>query len=220
MNKNTLQRTLIPLITFSLICFIWFGPISFGYFTTIVATIVTLIGSFAEYRGKLFSSLGFQRENFTSKNILVLAPLAALGLFLLYIFVLIPTVTAITGVTIDYSDLNQLKGNLPALLIALPYVWASAAFGEEIILRGYFMKQFVKLFGDGKISIVINILLFACFFGFLHTYQGITGQIITAIIGGILATIFYLRKYDLWFVVAIHGFLDTIALLCIYFGLV
>ena len=127
--------------------------------------------------------------------------------------------TQLTGVPIDFSSFDALKGNLPACLIALVVVWASAGFGEEIIFRGYFMRQFVKFFGESKISILLNIVLLACFFGFMHSYQGITGQLVSGVIGAILALIFYLRKYDLWFVVAVHGFFDTIALVCVYFGL-
>ncbi|WP_298425837.1 type II CAAX endopeptidase family protein [uncultured Kordia sp.] len=220
MNKNTLQHVLTPLIAIFLIFFIWFGPIPTPYVTTIVISILIFVASYIEYKGKLFSSLGFQRSNFKFKSIFVIAPLVALGLFLFYLFVLIPLATKLTGIPIDYSDFEGLEGNWALCLFALLFIWISAGFGEEIVFRGYFMKQFVKFFGDGKVSIVINIIVFACLFGYLHGTQGITGQIVTGTIGAIIATIFYLRKYDLWFVIAIHGFFDTIALICIYLGLV
>lgn len=219
MNKITLRQTLVPFITIAIICFIWFGPIRISYLENIVISILIIIASYVEYEGKPFSALGFKREKFTVKNILVLAPLIALGLFVFYVFVLVPGITKLTGVPIDYSSFDQLRGNLPACLIALLLVWATAGFGEEIIFRGYFMRQFVKFFGESKVSIVLNIILLASFFGFMHSYQGITGQIVAGIVGGLLALIFYLRKYDLWFVIAVHGFFDTIAIICIYFGL-
>ena len=209
MNKFTLRQTLIPLITIAIICFLWFGPIRIGIIENIVISIIIIIANYIEYKGKPFSALGFQREKFTFKNIFVLAPLVALGLFVLYVFVLVPGITSF----------DQLEGNLQACLIALLVVWASAGFGEEIIFRGYFMRQLVKFFGTSKVSIALNIVLLACFFGFMHSYQGITGQLVTGCVGALLALIFYLRKYDLWFIVAVHGFFDTIALVCIYFGL-
>lgn len=218
MYKFTLRQTLIPLITFTIICFLWFGPIRIGYIENIIISILIIIANYIEYKGKPFSALGFQREKVTFKNMFVLAPLVALGLFAFYVFAVVPGVTILTGVPIDYSSFDQLEGNLQSCLIALLVVWATAGFGEEIIFRGYFMRQFVKFFGESKVSIVLNIILLACFFGFMHSYQGITGQLVTGIIGALLATIFYLRKYDLWFVVAVHGFFDTIALLCIYYG--
>lgn len=219
MNKITLRQTLIPLSTLAIICFIWFGPIRIGIIENILISILIIIANYIEYKGKPFSALGFQREKFTTKNIFALAPLVALGLFILYVFAVVPGITKLTGVPIDYSNFDQLEGNLQACLIALLVVWATAGFGEEIIFRGYFMRQFVKFFGESKVSIVLNIVLFASFFGFMHSYQGITGQLVTGIVGALLALIFYLRKYDLWFIIAVHGFFDTIALICIYFGL-
>lgn len=219
MHKNTLSQKLIPFITLLFICFILFGPISIPYAGTILCCLVIFIASYIEYKVNWISSLGLKGSNFKFKNFFVFAPLIAFGMFLLYLFVLIPVVTKITGSPMDFSEFKALEGDWLSCLIFLPFIWISAGFGEEIVFRGYFMKQFVKLFGDAKVSIVTNIILFACFFGYLHGYQGISGQIITGIIGGIIATIFYLRKYDLWFVVAIHGFFDTFALFCVYFGL-
>ncbi|WP_299442602.1 CPBP family intramembrane glutamic endopeptidase [uncultured Aquimarina sp.] len=219
MNKITLRQILIPLITIAIICFLWFGPFRITI-ENIIISIVIIIANYIEYKGKPFSALGFQREKFTFKNIFVLAPLVTLGLFVFYVFVLVPGITKLTGVPIDYSGFDQLKGNLPAFLITLLLVWATAGFGEEIIFRGYFMRQFVKFFGESKVSIVLNIVLITGFFGFMHSSQGITGQLVTWIVGALLALIFYLRKYDLWFIIAVHGFFNTIALTCIYFDLV
>ncbi|WP_024771923.1 CPBP family intramembrane glutamic endopeptidase [Aquimarina macrocephali] len=219
MNKITLRQILIPSITFAIICFLWFGPINLSFLPNIIASILIIIANYIEYKGKAFSELGFQREKFTTKNIFVLAPLVALGLFVFYFFALVPVITKLTGVPIDYSSFDELKGNLPALLVTLLIVWATSGFGEEIIFRGYFMRQFVKFFGESKISIVLNIVLVTGFFGFMHWQQGITGQLVTWITGALIALIFYLRKYDLWFVIAVHGFFNTIALICVYFGL-
>lgn len=218
MNKITLRQILIPLITISITCFLWFGPFRITI-ENIIISILIIIANYIEYKGKPFSALGFQREKFKIKNIFVLAPIVALGLFIFYAFILVPGLTKLTGTPIDYSSFDQLKGNLPAFLITLLLVWATAGFGEEIIFRGYFMRQFVKFFGESKVSIVLNIVLITGFFGFMHSYQGITGQLVTWIIGALLALIFYLRKYDLWFIIAVHGFFNTIALTCIYFGL-
>jgi len=217
MNKVTSRQVLIPFTTIAIICFIWFGPFRMSI-QNIIASIIIIIANYIEYEGKPFSALGFQREKFTTKNILVLAPLVALGLFAFYYFVLVPGITALTGVPLDYSSFDELKGNLPAALIMMLFLWATSGFGEEIVFRGYFMRQFVKFFGESKISIALNIVLLCSFFGFMHSYQGITGQLVTTIIGSLLALIFYLRNYDLWFVIAVHGFFNTLAVICVYFG--
>ena len=218
MNTFTLRKTIVPLLTITLCILLWKLPLGIGYFEMIIATILVLLGSFLENKKELFNSLGFQKEKRTIKNLLVIAPLTALGLFLIYAFILIPLVTNLAGEPINFSGFEGLKGNLVYAIIALLFIWISAAFGEEIVWRGYFMRQFIKLFGDGKLSLIINILLFAFLFGFFHAYQGISGQIITGLIGMILSIIFHLKKYDLWFNIVVHGVFDTIGLIAIYNG--
>jgi len=219
MNKITLRQTLIPLITLAIICFMYFGPINRTPFENIIISIIIIIANYIEYKGKPFSALGFQRAKFNAKNLLVLAPLVAIGLFAFYVIAIVPGIEMLTGVPIDYSSMSQLEGNLQVTIVWILLVWATAGFGEEIIFRGFFMRQFVKFFGESKISIALNIVLVTGFFGFMHSQQGITGQLVTWIIGALIALIFYLRKYDLWFVIAVHGFFNTIAFICIYFGL-
>ena len=58
-----------------------------------------------------------------------------------------------------------------------------------------------------------NLMVFAIIFGMMHSYQGVSGQIITGIVGAILAVTFHLKKDDLWFNVAVHGFFDTFAII-------
>jgi len=128
MNKVTSRQVLIPFATIAIICFIWFGPFRTEIQNIIVA-IITIIANYIEYKGKPFSALGFQREKFTTKNILVQAPLVALGLFAFYYFALVPGITALTGVSLDYSSFDELKGNLPAALITL--YWCGVLLGLE-----------------------------------------------------------------------------------------
>lgn len=219
MNKITLRQTLIPLITMAIICFMYFGPINRTPFENIIISIIIIIANYIEYQGKPFSALGFQRSKFNTKNLLVLAPLVSIGLFALYIIAIVPGIEMLTGIPINYSSMSELEGNLQVTIVWLLLVWATAGFGEEIIFRGFFMRQFIKFFGESKISIVFNIVLVTGVFGFMHSQQGITGQLVTWVIGALIALIFYLRKYDLWFVIAVHGFFNTIALICVYFGL-
>lgn len=214
MSKPSLKATLIPIITILLSVILY----HFGYFQMIIIGILAIIASAIEYKKDLFKSLGFHRKNVNVKSLLVTAPLIGIATFLIYIYILVPSVGYLTGQPIDYSEFIAFKGDLPAILSFLPFVWATAAFGEEIVFRGYLMRQFTKFFGSSKISLIMNLLLFGFTFGWLHAYQGITGQIITGIIGMFLAVIFHLRKSDLWFNVAVHGFIDTVALVYMYYG--
>lgn len=219
MNKITLRQTLIPLVTFSIICFMYFGPITRTAFENIIISLIIIAANYFEYKGKPFSALGFYREKFTSKNLLVIAPLVAFGLFVFYVIALVPGIEMLTGVPIDYSSMDQLKGNLPTTITWILLVWVTAAFGEEIIFRGYLMRQFVKFFGDSKISLAVNILIISSFFGYMHMQQGITGQLVAGSTGALFAIIFVMRKYDLWFMIMVHGFFNTLAFVSIYLGL-
>ncbi|WP_299535685.1 CPBP family intramembrane glutamic endopeptidase [Ulvibacterium sp.] len=216
--RTDLFKILLPAITIGLCFAIWLLPLGLDYFGTILAALIIIIASFVQFKKNGLKSLGFRRNGLKKRNILVLAPLAAAGLYLLYYFILIPSISRLTGSTINFSTFNDLQGNLPYALVALVFIWISAAFGEEIIWRGYFMRQFSRIFGEGKISVILNILIFAVLFGMMHSYQGVTGQLITGIIGLFLAVIFQFRKYDLWFNIAVHGFFDTLGLLTIYNG--
>lgn len=219
MKKFTLREVLTPLITITFIVFMYFGPITRTIFENVIISVAIIIANYIEYKGKPFSALGFYRENFNTKNLLVIAPLTAFGLFVFYVFALVPGVEMITGVPIDFSSAAELKDNLPTTIIWLLVIWVTAAFGEEIIFRGYLMRQFVKFFGDSRISLAINMLLFCGLFGYMHMQQGITGQIVATSVGAIFFIIFYMRKYDLWFMVMIHGFFNTLGILSFYFGL-
>ena len=214
MNKTILITKITPVIAIILCCLLYLS----GYSQMIIAAIVLIIASAIEYRKDLFKSLGFQRKRMNAKDLLIIAPLSGIGFFLLYYYVLVPSVTSITGQPMDFSVFEPYKGNLPAIAGLLILIWISAAFAEEIVFRGYLMQQFTKFFGSSKISLVINILLFGVIFGWLHAYQGISGQIITGLVGMLYAIIFHIRKNDLWFNIASHGFFDTTALVFIYYG--
>jgi membrane protease YdiL (CAAX protease family) len=139
MNKISLRKTLIPLVTFGIICFMYFGPINRTPFENIIISLIIILANCFEYRGKPFSALGLYSEKFNAKDLLVIAPLVAFGLFIFYVIAMVPGIEMLTGVPIDYSSMNQLKGDLPTTIIWILIVWATAVFGEEIIFRGYLL---------------------------------------------------------------------------------
>ena len=219
MKNLTPRQIIFPIATLAIILFMYFGPITRTIFENIILSIAIIVASYFEYKAKPFAAIGMHREKFTAKNLLLFAPLTAFGLFVFYVFALVPGIEMLTGVPIDLSQLNDLEGDLSTTLIWLGIIWATAAFGEEIIFRGFMMRQFVKFFGDSKISLTINILLISAFFGYMHMQQGITGQLVAASLGSLFCVIFYLRKYDLWFMIMVHGFFNTLGILSFYFGL-
>tara|TARA_B110001450_G_C17548562_1_gene451645 strand:- start:68 stop:730 length:663 start_codon:yes stop_codon:yes gene_type:complete len=219
MKTPFLKTTITPLITAIIVGILYTVPTGLGDFTNIVATLLVILSSFIIYGKDAFKSLGLSNFKDQKRHFFIYAPLLAIALFAFYAFVLLPGVTFLTGQTIDFSVFKSLEGNLPACAGILIFIWISAAFGEEIVWKGFFMRHFTQFFGDGKLALVINIFLFGALFGYVHAYQGVTGQIVAAIVGMIFGFIFYKRKYNLWFNIAVHGFFDTIAVLCMYYGM-
>jgi hypothetical protein len=146
----------------------------------------------------------------------------ALGLALIisfsFFFFIIPYIESLTNVFLDYSLFEQFTKDTKTLLMVLPIVWISAALFEEIIFRGFFITYSQKLF-DKKYILLISILLSSILFGFAHSYQGVSGIIVTGLVGLILSLILVNKNYNLLFLIVIHAFIDTIYLLIFYFHL-
>lgn len=118
----------------------------------------------------------------------------------------------------DLSDLRPLVGNPKMLLVTLALTWTLAAFGEELVYRGYLMNRVADLFGRTRTAWTVSLILTSVLFGFGHFDQGAIGQI-ENVIGGFLLAIFYLacgRKLAVPIVA--HGIQDTIDVVLIFLG--
>jgi CAAX protease family protein len=96
--------------------------------------------------------------------------------------------------------------------------WTLAAFGEELVYRGYLMNRVADLFGRNRTAWKISLILTSALFGFGHFDQGAIGQI-ENVIGGCLLGVFYLvcgRKLAVPIVA--HGVQDTVDVLLIFLG--
>jgi membrane protease YdiL (CAAX protease family) len=147
--------------------------------------------------------------------------LAIGGLFTVYIVVIVtmPIVTRLTGKPVDISQFDALRGNVPALIIGLLVIWTLAAFGEELIFRGYLMNTLASVLGNKNRSWIFACLINSILFGIGHTYQGISGVILLSIVG-LLYALFYLgSSRNLWVPILMHGLYDTSAFLVIFFNL-
>lgn len=119
----------------------------------------------------------------------------------------------------DFSRFDEMRGN-PALLLVwlIPIAWGSAAFGEEMLLRGFLMNRLAAIMGNGQGAWVAAAVGQALLFGLGHAYQGITGVITTMSIGLIMGIAFLLNGRNLWPLILAHGIIDTFGLLAIYKG--
>lgn len=123
-----------------------------------------------------------------------------------------PVLNHLTGTTQDLSAFKNLKGNFNQLLFFLVLTWTLAAFGEEIVYRGYLQKRILDLFGDTRTGIILAVGISSLLFGLAHTEQGTIAVGLTFLD----ATFFSLIKihYDnnLWAAIFAHGASNTIGL--------
>jgi len=160
---------------------------------------------------------GLKRPRSWLKTIL----LAVGGLITVYFVVIVtmPLVTRLTGQPVDKSPFDGLRENVPALIFSLLAVWTLAAFGEELIFRGYLMNTLARVLGNRNGGWIFACFINSILFGVGHTYQGISGVILLGIVG-LLYALFYLGSgRNLWVPILIHGLYDTSAFLVIFFNL-
>lgn len=209
MNKNTLKAlTLIELIiAITVVLRDLFNP------TLIILAMVVIS---LLIRQEKIDTIGLKKP----KSWLTLVSVALLSMVVLQLFdvgVLMPILNRLTGTTINYSGFANLKGNPSQLLILLLIGWTLAAFGEEVVYRGYFQKLLGELFGKRIVGGVITIGISSLVFGLAHRQQGIIGVVVTAFD----AVIFSLlkRRFDgnLWATILAHGIYNTVGIVFFYF---
>ncbi len=113
----------------------------------------------------------------------------------------------------------QLKGNTNLLVFSLASGWIVGGLLEETIFRSFFISRFINHLPD-KIGMAVGIVLSSLLFGYLHAYQGPTGQILTGFTGLLLGTIYVFNKQNIWLCILTHGFIDTLSMTLLYFDLI
>ncbi|MDO5979866.1 CPBP family intramembrane glutamic endopeptidase [Flavivirga spongiicola] len=206
-----------PLIIMSL--FLLGGLIVFGQIGFIASIVLMLVIHW--FRKSSMEELGLSNPKSWLKviGLGVLLTIVIMTIVLLLInpliFELFPPETK------DLSRFNNIKGNEGLLILSIIGAWITAGFAEELIWRGYVMKQIAILFGNKRSSWIISLLISSITFGFLHFYQGPIGIIQTGIVGLFFGIIFIVNgKKNLWINIIVHGLIDTISMIALYMGAV
>ena len=118
----------------------------------------------------------------------------------------------------NLEDFREVTGNWKTALIFLGLVWPLAAFGEEMVYRGYLMNRVADLFNRGRGAWLLSLILVHAVFGLAHAYQGITGVIDEGLMGFLLGLVYLATRRNLSVPIVAHGVQDTIDILLIYFG--
>lgn len=116
----------------------------------------------------------------------------------------------------EIGPLSSIQGNLTHYVAWLAITWTAAAFGEEIIFRGYLLNRVAEALGRNWIAWTIAVLLQALIFSLGHAYQGI-GGVLRIGVGAIFSGLFFLLfRRSLWPLIIAHGVWDTLGITLIY----
>jgi membrane protease YdiL (CAAX protease family) len=141
-----------------------------------------------------------------------------IGYQALDVLVLAPVLERITGIPIDLSQFDLLQGNLLLTLFALGFSWSLAAFGEEMVFRGYLVHRLADIFPNQDNRWMIALVLSAVLFSIGHLYQGFTGVIDTFLAGIFLGALYVYNGRNLWLPILTHGVINTAGFLLLYWG--
>jgi len=212
--QNKKKYAFVTVVVVGLILLSTLNLVSFLHPTLAILISTLIILVYIKTLRVKWSTIGLQKVDIRS---VFWAFLIALIISIIFFSLLIPLIEQITKKPLDYSLFYELTSSNIKTIIVLPIIWVTAAFCEEIIFRGFLITISHRIFQ--KVNIYFIIIASSLLFGFAHSYQGVTGIIVTFLVGIILSLTLIRNKYNLTSIIFIHGFIDTSYLLIFYFNL-
>jgi membrane protease YdiL (CAAX protease family) len=109
-------------------------------------------------------------------------------------------------------------GNLPLYLFAMTAIsWFSAGFCEEVIFRGFFIRNLSVVTGNSDVGLTIAVVLQAAVFALLHLNQDYGGAIAVFALALVFGFLFIKLKKGLWPLIIAHALFDNIQISILYF---
>ena len=183
------------------------GVIGSFFIAIAVAVIARKHGSFRD--------MGFRRPESWPK---LIGTTLIYGFVIQVIFTVViePGFSRLTGDPVDISVFDDARGDFVAYLILLTIGWVVGGFLEEFTFRGFIVGRVRWLLGSSVAATWIGVLAAAVPFGIAHLYQGVTGMIATGMIGFVLGAVYVYHRFNLWYPIFTHGFVNTVGVTALY----
>lgn len=142
------------------------------------------------------------------------------GLFIeaFELFISQPLLVRWMGRMPDLSTFTVVHDNLKLTIIYLILVWVLAAFGEELVYRGYLMNRVAGLFRGTRTAWLVSLIVISIVFGCSHIGQGATGMLENIWDGLLLGALYLACGRNLAPAIIAHGVTDTVDVLLMYWG--
>lgn len=181
---------------------------NFGYFFGLAVALLILWSS-----GFDWSRFGLGQK--LSKSTILHALFLAVLIFAIVDIGIQPFLEVYFG-EIDLSSIDEIRGDPVSFLILMVIMWIFAAFGEEFLFTGYYMKHLAEFLGNSDKAWLVSATVLSIYFGASHNYMGTAGMIAVAIASAFYFFTFYRNRTNLALLVFMHGFYDSIGLTLIY----
>ena len=159
-----------------------------------------------------------------------------LGLFAIDMLALMPLMSMLSSALAlpaqNLGVFDRVRGDLASYLVLLiPAGWGTAAFGEELLFRGFIMQRLADALGGGRAAssasgsaAVVAAAVFAALgqaalFAMAHAYLGPSGMLNAGALGLAASVVYRFNGGNLWPLVIAHGLVDSVGITAIYLGL-
>lgn len=116
----------------------------------------------------------------------------------------------------DMSRYDFIRGNALAAVSMALLLPLTAAIPEELVYRGFLMRQFERLYGNVRTGPILAVISQALIFGLVHFQWGLGGIVMTSIMGLVWGVAFLMCGRNLWIVIMAHSAAHIALILQLY----
>ena len=145
--------------------------------------------------------------------------IAGVAYWAIEFFIENPLLYRLTGRYPDLDVFRDLVGNVRLLAILVALNLVLAAFGEEMVWRGYALPRVADVLGETRTAWVASFLAVNIAFGLAHLYQGESGTVQAAVQGVLLGLLYLATGRNLLAPIAAHFTANNCDFVAIYLGL-